>query len=228
MRWFRSMKWLWVVLIIFLVLAATSSIWVPRAIGSLVLFQSRNEKYLDRIAESKMLQQGSLPGVVYYQNNVALQVPWTNEKEIRRGADWLVVSFTGGQTIFIMKEFPPRDYPLGTYPEVLSFFNQIKTNFDLVNLVVATTPADIRFIDPPSKSIPKSVLLILKSVLIPYREHPIYAFTNKNGVRGFEYSPSATSTAATFFLPNDEMYFIEIRNAPSQETEHILQSLSAQ
>ena len=109
-------------------------------------------------------------------------------------------------------------------PPYKTLYSSLDTNYDFYNAILNTKYSDIVPFSNPAQSVPKASLLMLKGLLVP--ENAItYSFKNNNGIQGFEFVSSATSSSITFFTPSDFQYELIIKNLSREQIDHVLESL---
>lgn len=220
-HWIRNT--LLIILGIALLIGSTYRIWLPRAMALSALYATRG-KPVQAIPVLKQLNS-SVPLVHEYTfDGIAFQVPW-NDLSYERGTTTQALYFGTNTDRHIVVAFPALpDEPLAQDEKGVQFFgSDLKTNYGSYREAAHVTPHDIDLFASPKVFLPKAILLIDKSVIIP--GWPSYEFTNANGVRGFEYVSSATSTLTEYFTPNDVHHTLLIKGATIEESDAILQSL---
>ena len=103
------------------------------------------------------------------------------------------------------------------------FGDSLQTNYEVYRAIQYETPSDIHLLASTKDVLSKTILLTLKGVVsITWQK---YEFTNLYGARGFEFMPTATSTFAEVFMPNDAHVTVLIKGATMDEADSILDSL---
>ena len=204
-----------------IVFSATYNIWMPRVTIAYLLFEIRNAPEVSTPVPKTFVK--TLPSLyeTYTMDNIRIGVPW-KEGTIRANEnDLLAVIFEDQAGIILSPEYISH---LTEDPEISSLLG-VKTNYELYTRMLDIRRKDISILALPRDSIPKIILLTLRSVIGV--DGPVYSFTNKNGIRGFEFKRSATSTITTFFTPNDVAYSLVINNATQEKVDAILQSIDS-
>ena len=194
-----------------------------------LLWELRTSEVAKQIpTEKELFSRLASSGTIFSYETVTFMTPWSTV-DTARGESTLVVKFEqGDHSIVIFKEPSLRTELMGDDPQLQKFWgDNLKTDYDIYKTLSFVTTKDINLWLPASSLLPQVILLTLKSSVVPTAPFGAYSFTNKNGIRGFEYRTSATSTIATFFTPKDERFTLIVAGATSDETDVILQSLSS-
>lgn len=174
----------------------------------------------------------------YY--GLTFKVPWTQITEIKERPGAVLLKFPYEKTIAIIDT---RDQPglvaslLGDKSEetkrIKDFFGEqiLKSDYIFYKNILESNPNQITIFMPKKEATARSVLIVLKTVLIKgvlgeSKVKGVYSFTTDN-IKGFQFgSPGEINRVYIEFFDNrDKQYGIIMGNIPQYEIDFILSSI---
>ena len=165
------------------------------------------------------------------------KVPWKEKPEKIERETAVILKFSDKKSVAIFDPKsmpPPRELLLKGNPEhvekVKAFFGGriLDSNYDFYNHILNLSPDQITIFTPKKEASAKSVLVVLKSLLViaPGGESEIFSFSSNNNIKGFQWGkPDAERIVPiTLFDPNDVQYEIVI-GGNQEEIDFILSSI---
>lgn len=219
-------------IVIGLALLLTQKMWVGRSVQAYILWGDRSNELMSRVPMPRALSTDPvLTGNSYRYKNITITLPWTKVSGKAEGES-LAIHFEKNKHYFGIYQANSAGQELMSFNADLRTYYATRphTDFNIVTDIANLTPKNISLFSSMSELDAKAALLNVKSAIFPYQSGPIYSFETKSGMRGFQFTPSATTSVAVVFTPKDERYVLFLVGVSPQETDSVLNSirLSAQ
>jgi len=189
-------------------------------------------KPLEHVPTPRQLLQQEATTTTYTFQTITFKVPWNDVNREKESTTSLLANFgvpNPGypKTIFLSIQPPLYENLTGEDAAQVQALlgSQIFNNYSLYSATLYTTPSNLHFFGTSNELFANSTLLMLKGMLVPYLNDPMYSFTSTHGIKGFQELESTTTSLITFFTPSDQGYTLTVSGATSQELDSILQSI---
>jgi hypothetical protein len=171
-------------------------------------------------------------------SNLTFKTPWTQITDMQERPGAVLLKFPMGKTISIIKGSEPGGLVkslLGDKPEeakrIKSFFGEqiLASNYIFYKNILESNPDQITIFMPQKEATARSVLIVLKTVLISSvgkGSKVVYNFTTDN-IKGFQFgSPDEINRVYIEVFDNqDQQYGIIMGNMYQSEIDFILSTI---
>lgn len=168
----------------------TWNIWYSRIYAIEVLWFTRNNPVVDQVPIQKTFSDTDVSyGRDFIYQNIIFSMPWTDVDWTRGGKDTLAVKFEGAgrRGFLLVEEIGIQDAMNEDDVEKVEELFDLRSNYYAYSKTLALTRSDINLLASRSDFVPKSLLLLIKAVVVPEAPLGMYQFENRNAIRGFEF-----------------------------------------
>ncbi len=176
---------------------------------------------------------GNCPEFSYY--GFKLKTPWTEIVDIEKKSDGVILTFTQDKSLLIFDSQNQLDLVTsfsGDKPEdaqkIKNFFGEenLKSDYNFYKLTLNKSPDQITIFTPKKEVIAKSILIVLKAILVVPVNGGVYDFITED-MKGFQFGSPEASKGVFIYLFNSEGYQHEIIvfGATQDEIDFILSSI---
>lgn len=217
------------VAILGIILVLTQKLWMPRILVAYVLWETKdNSLALDSIPVAREISLATTTHITQMKYaDLSFSLPFSVIKDTRLGSSSLAVRIDEDSTVVFLGRGNRYWQSWVTDARLIEMYdNKLLTNFDVYKAIMDTRYTDISVFYNTKDALGESMLLLQKSVIVPPHETTITSFENTHGIRGFEFTQSASSSIVTIFTPQDLQFEVLFRGLTRGEIDHILESIT--